>query len=122
MAFSYTEMVNDIDTLVEDLGKAVTLFVSSETPASSSQPWRGNGSPATEAATAVEYGFDFADVDGTLVRRGDVKFAIAAKDHAAFNMASVDKITVGTTVYGVVSVNIINPGGTAIAYVYHARK
>lgn len=122
MAFDYSGLVNDIDDLIRDMGKVVTLAVKSETPTNASKPHRGTGADVTEPAEAVEYAFKLEDVDGTIVRRGDTQFIVAAKDHSSFDMESVDKITVGSTVWGVRGVEPIDPGGTAIAYVYHARK
>lgn len=125
MAFNYSSIVNDIDALILDMGKAVTLTIKSETPTDAAKPWRGTTTPPTTAsAEAVEYLFELADVDGTIVRRGDTRFIIAAKDHTAsgFNMNSVDSITVGSVVLGVVGVEPISPGGTVIAYILHARK
>ena len=123
MAFDYTGLVDDIDVLIEDMGRTVTLSIRSETPTDSDKPWRGTSAPPTTTSVkAVQYDFENDNVDGTIVRRGDTRFVFAAKDITSFNTKNMDKITVGSVVWGVLGVEEINPGGSAIAFVAHARR
>lgn len=123
MAFDYATFATEIDALIDNMGKSVTLTIKPETPTDAAKPWRGTtGTPTTAAVNAVEYDFELEAVDGTLVKRGDVQFIVAAKDLSAYNSKSVDTITDGSTVWGVQGVAPINPGGTNIAFVFHARK
>lgn len=123
MAFDYSGIVDDADVLIDDMGQLVTLVIKSETPLSASQPWRGTAATEVTAAVyAVMVPFDAKDVDGTIVRRGDAQFIVAAKDLTAFNSESVDIIRAGSDNWGVVGVEIVNPGGTGVVFIFHGRK
>lgn len=123
MPFDYTSFITDIDAVVDDLGRTATLSIRSETPLDANQPWRGTSATvATAVANVVPYGFNAEDIDGTIIRRGDTQFVVAAKDLTSFDTNSVDTLTLGSEVWGILSVKELNPGGAAIAFILHGRK
>jgi len=122
MAIDYTALAEDARTLIEENGRAVTLKKFSETPQDSNKPWRGRDSATDDTvdATAILAPFESQDVDGQIVRMGDQRCILAA---ASQNVAGRDIETFDslddsgvTGVWKIVSVQLIQPGDTAIVY------
>jgi hypothetical protein len=70
--------------------------------------------------------FDKEDVDGTIVKRGDKRVLISAKDiddeaPANPNIEDYDIITDGSINWRIMNSNIIEPGNLRIMYDLHAR-
>ena len=118
--------------LIKKRGRTITLCRMSRTPQDAAKPWRGSERYLihTRLVSAVEIEFKEEEYDGTVIRRGDKRFLVAA-DEGLENLFSVfDSVLDGEFVQGqedqfpvfsIVGVSTVQPGETKIMYQFHVR-
>lgn len=130
MALNYTRFRALADRLINENGRSLTLLRKDQgNPVDPAKPWRSS----TEAdeiefsVVGVFIEFEKDEVDGTIVKRGDKRLLIAAKDiddqsPANTNVEDYDEITDGTVVYRIINAQVIEPGDTRILYDLQVRQ
>lgn len=122
----YVRIAQRTKAIVEANGRNVSIYRKSTTPGDSSKPWRGPSAPDTLVATVkgVVYPFEFKDVDGTIIRRGDVKVTIAhdSLPPGTTDLEVLDWLDDGGVYYKILGVSVIGPGGFRLCYDIHVRR
>lgn len=119
-SFDYTATRATAERLLERFGRSVSLR---RTTVSGGDAWNPGGGTATtvnHAATAVVTEYDAREIDGTLIRREDRR-VILSTEGLSVTPATSDKVVVGATVYAIVNVAPLEPGGTVVLYEIQAR-
>lgn len=128
MAIDYAALASDVQQLIEDNGRSVTLVRQSESAQLSGKPWRGGSASddTTITATAILIEYEENEIDDQLVRRGDQRCLLAAtstevagQDITKFDTLDDSAVT-GT--WHIINVNAVQPGDTLIVYDIQLRR
>lgn len=111
--------------LLAEFGKDVTFYREvPDEPSDPSKPWRPEGiypDPPTEyPAIAMTVPYAERYIDGTTVRRGDVRMYVAAKD-LGFVPKVGDYCEFGGQKYKAVNVSIVEPGAEEDRVLYDVQ-
>ncbi len=128
--YSYASKVLLAERLIGKYGREVTLVRRDRTPADSDKPWRGPADPGTDETVTLKVvivEFDSEAVDGTVIRRDDMRALVAAKDvtdalPTAAAIEEYDRLLDGDDEWGIERAKKYKPGDTVIAYELHLRK
>jgi hypothetical protein len=117
MSFDYSGLAATATRLINKFGGDVTLSIKT---AGTYNPITGsNGDTFTSSVVkGVKTNFMNGDIDGTLIRQGDVKVLIDGD--VALNQD--DLITVGSDQYEVINAKPLNPGDTRLITTAQCRK
>lgn len=130
MALNYANFQTLAERLINENGRSMTLTRKDQgNPVDAAKPWRESTDAAeiSFAVVGVVIEYEKEEVDGELIRRGDKRILIAAKDiedegPANEKVEDYSSITDGTTVWRIVDVQVIEPGDTRILYDLQARQ
>ena len=130
MALDYVSFRLLAERLINENGRSFTLTRKDQgNPETLSKPWRSSTKVAeiSFAVVGVFVEFEKDEVDGTLVKRGDKRLFIAAKDiddqaPANTNIEDYDEITDGAIAYRIINAQVIEPGPTRIMYELQVRQ
>lgn len=105
-------------TLIDDLGKSVTLRKVTQ---GTYNPANGGVTNTTsdETVRACILNFSNREFDGTMILQGDRKIVIAAK--SATEPQLNDLVIDGTSSYRIVSIRKVEENGTAVIYTCQGR-
>jgi hypothetical protein len=115
--FNYTGLASTATRLINKFGGDVTLRIKTE----------GTYNPITGANTdtfadtvvqGVKLNFVNSDIDGTLIRTGDVKVLI----DGLFALTKDDKIIIGTDQYEIIKPMPLAPGDTRLVTTLQCRR
>jgi hypothetical protein len=122
----YSEMAADADLLIGEFGQAVTITPQT---AGSYDPATGAASVTatpTQSGTGVEEAYKAHQIDGTLVKAGDIRLMLSPLNAAGAALTAPDvnqRVTLAdTTVWTIISVERIAPAGTVLMYVLQLRR
>jgi hypothetical protein len=131
MALNYTNFRSLADRLISENGRALTIVRRDQSNFTDpAKPWRGSTEAAevSTAVTGVFIEYEKEDVDGDLVRRGDKRVLIAAKDVEDESASSenvkvedYDHVLDGTVRWKILSAELIEPGSQRIMYDVQVR-
>lgn len=132
MALNYTNFRTLADRLIGENGRDLTLVRRDQANATDpAKPWRGSTEAATISTVVkgvfVEY--EREDFDGSLVRRGDKRVLVAAKDvedetSGSLNVKIEDYdhiLDVGVR-WKIITAELIEPGSQRIMYDLQVRQ
>jgi hypothetical protein len=132
MALDYVSFRLLAERLINENGRDLTLQredqVNALVPA---EPWRAPATTnkVTLAVKGVFIDFEKEDFDGSLVKRGDKRVLVAAKDTEDvrtgtdnINIEDFETLLDGTEIWKIVTVQTIEPGSLRIAYDIQVRK
>ncbi len=132
MALNYTNFRALADRLIRENGRALTIVRRDQANFTDpAKPWRGSTEAAevSTAVTGVFIEYEKEDIDGELVRRGDKRVLIAAKDvedesTAAENVKveDYDHVLDGLVRWKILSAELIEPGSQRILYDLQVRQ
>lgn len=122
----YARLAAMAKRLIEANGRSLVLYRTNQTPADANRPWRGPASMTSGGTSRTVIGvnddFTVRQEDGDKVRRGDKFFLIAATSLGGQEILDFDRVVDGSDHYGILSINKLAPGSTALVYTVHARK
>ena len=123
MAFDYSEIATSVDEILTEFGQSVTV---SRKTAGTYDEETGIAAVSTSTQTVIGAVFEWnnKDVDGTLVRDGDMKLLLSPKTTAGATLtrpAANDQVTIGGKAYSIVAVKPLSPAGTAVMYECNIR-
>lgn len=121
MAKDYSSLAALAKRLIEFYGRALTLTKDSATPTDASKPWRGTTGVTSTAPIGVVLDFNFKEVDGTKIRRGD-KQAFIASSSTIEDLRYYDRLVDGTDEWNIINVNTLEPGSLRLLYQLHLRQ
>lgn len=118
MTFGYGGLKGTADRLIAKFGQAATL----RRPTSTGTAF--NPTPAAPVdypvRLAVEV-YGFRDIDGTRIRRDDLK-VLLARGALTVEPATSDRLLIGGVEYAIVDVRPASPGGTVVMFEIQARR
>lgn len=119
MSFDYTELAAVADELIVEFGQAVTVR---HRTAGAYDPATGSAAVTVTDELGSGAVFDYAtkQIDGSMIQRGDKYVLLSPAGVTA--PEPDDRILVGATEYGVVSVNTTSPAGTAVLHTVQIRR
>lgn len=122
MTIDYTQIASDALTSITNAGTSVNIKRIVE---GGFDDATGNTLPGSEV-TATGFGvltaYKTMDVDGTVIKQGDMKLLLAAYE-LSIEPTATDIITIGSTDWTVVSVDIVEPDGAIpVLYKCQVRK
>jgi hypothetical protein len=129
MAFDYAEVLTDVVSLIADTGRVVTFAKLVPTAADAATPWKGPGEPTLgdsmdRAATFVPAsgtGLGKALVSEELLKRAEQICLVAPAD-GTLVIEQCHVIIDGGVRWGIVWVETLRPGGTAVLYVVGVKR
>ena len=115
----YSDLAATALRLLTDKGQQVTF--SRETATAFNPVVGSSGAPVISTFTAYGAAFDYnkSEIDGTLVKRGDIRFLMNASATAP---ALGDTVIIDSITYRVMNVKPTSPGGTVVIYEVQLRK
>lgn len=124
MALNYARLAQVAQKLITENGRSVTFVKLAETAADPNRPWEGTSDAETlVVATAVITRYAKEDVDGEIVRRGDMR---AVVDELSVTPNSIEDFDLlrddENQEWKIVDVVKFRPGPTTLAYVLQLRK
>lgn len=136
----FNNLRNVAERLVRENGRDVQFIKTEETPASTTQPWRGPGE-ASSGAAAIETSltvraaiipFNAEDVDGRQIRRTDKQAIVSSKalDRAAqaagvstpVPLEDYDRVIDRGQELKIVDVQVYDPQVTGVAFIAQLRE
>lgn len=118
---TYSELAATAQELIDEYGQSVVLKKLDSSAADASKPWLDvNTSDVTATVKGVLLDYNERDVDGDLVRRGDMRAYVA---HLTTDYRDYDQLTDAEgRVFKIINVSLLNPGGTKLLYDMQLRK
>ena len=117
MSFNYSGLANTATRLINDFGGPVTLRVKTAGAYDSVTGVSGD-TFVDNVVTGVKLNFKNADIDGTLIKMGDVKVLLDGK----FSIGNSDLIIIGTDQYEVIAPMPLEPGNTRLLTMVQCRR
>lgn len=118
MTFGYARMKATADRLLAKFGQAATLRRSTSTgTAFNPTP----GAPVDYPITVVVEVYAFREIDGTRIRRDDLK-VLMAKDALTIEPTTSDRLLIGGVEHAILDVRPENPGGVLLMWTIQARR
>lgn len=121
MAFDYDRIAASALRQIENAGLDVTI---TRTVVGSFDPTTGGTTAAADivaTASGVQTRYSNRDIDGTVIKRGDMRLLIAASG-LSISPEQGDTATSDSIVWQVVNVESIKPSDTAVLYICQVRK
>lgn len=120
MAIDYDQIrVNTAERLIRENGKQAFIITPGTATGHPSNPIPGT--PTRDMVYFVETRYSMTDRNATLVQVGD-KMGIISTETGIVPEKSVSKIEIDGTIYQLLDVSPLNPGGVVMLYKIHARK
>lgn len=120
------------ERLINENGRPLTLQREDQVNAADpAEPWRAPAitEQVTLAVVGVFIEYEKEDFDGSLIRRGDKRVLVAAKDtedvqtgNENIKVEDFDTLLDGTVVWKIITVETIEPGSLRIMYDIQVRK
>jgi hypothetical protein len=118
VTFNYPRAKATADRLLAKFGQAATLRRPNSTGPAYAPT---DASPTDYPITVVVEAYAFRDIDGTRIRRDDLKVRIA-RGTLTVEPTTNDQLLIGGATYAVIDVRPENPGGTVLMYEAQARR
>lgn len=131
---NYTAFRLLAERLINENGRTLTLQREDQVnPVVLAEPWREADPAGANIVSLTVLGvfieFEKEDFDGSLVRRGDKRVLVAAKDTEDvqtgtenIKIEDYDTLLDGTEVWKVITVGVIEPGNLRVMYDLQVRK
>lgn len=118
MSNFYTQMKSVASRLLTDKGQSLTF---SRETSSGFNPVTGVNTTSTSTYTGngASFNYNKAEIDGTLVQRGDIRLLLEA---VTTEPEQGDTVTIDSIIYRVMSVSPTSPAGTVVLYELQLRK
>lgn len=109
--------------LIDKHGRDMTLYQQSRMAADANKPWEGAGVAFADSVTgkAVMTDYQAEEIDEVQIKRGDKKVLFAALNAAGKDLSRFEKLDDSGSIYGIVSVKVLQPGTTTILYTIQVR-
>lgn len=109
--------------LIDKHGRDMTLYQQSRTPSNPAAPWEGAGTAFADSVTGKAVMTEYAaeEIDEVQIKRGDKKVLFAASNAVGKDLTKFEKLDDSGNIYGIVKVELIQPGTTAILYKVQIR-
>ena len=117
MAFNYANAQATAERLIANFGQSATL---SKT-VNSSTAYNPTRTTTGYACTVAVLDYRNAEIDGTLVKRGDKKVYIST-DGLTVSPEVHDTLTIGSEVHAILAVMPMSPAGTVVYWEVQARR
>lgn len=120
----YASLATIAQQLINENGRDVTITKLDRDANNPSQPWN----PQTPTNTVVGplkgvlVPFRNNDIDGTLVRKGDMKALVAANDTTPNLIEEFDELDDAGDIWKIVDTTVINPGPVRVIYKLTLRR
>ena len=117
MSFDYDGVAADVAALIQEFGQTITI-----TSVAESYDVTTGASTLTEttqSAYGVALDYRTADIDGTLIQRGDKRLLV--KGDITIPQEG-EKITVNSVVWVIKAIKQISPAGTTVLHEFTLRK
>lgn len=111
----------DVLALLEKFGRTVQVRADASTPTDPSKPWRGNSTGVAVDATAVILAYTKKEIDGQLVKHGDMK-ALVDPTIPLADMRSYDVLIDQGETWNILSIETVNPGQDLLLYKLQLRR
>lgn len=116
-------LVDVAKELILENGRSVTFKKLSRTPADTAKPWRITGTTAdpdiSTIAVAVLIGFKRSEIDGQIVKNGDMKALVAPV--TGVDLTEYNVLIDGSVEWSIKNVELIKPGTTEFLYKIQLR-
>jgi len=114
----YAALQNTASGLLSNNGQSLSF---GRETSSSFNPVTGVDTTSSSTYTGYGAGFDYikAEIDGEVIQRGDVRLILEATTTAPL---IGDTVTYNGSVYRVMNVDEVSPGGTVVIYKLQIRK
>lgn len=134
MALNYIAFRLLAERLINENGRSLTLQREDQfNPVDIAEPWRAADPAGANVVSLVVLGvfieYEKEDFDGSLVRRGDKRVLVAAKDTddvrtgtENIDVEDFDTILDGTEIWKIITVEVIEPGPLRVMYDIQVRK
>jgi hypothetical protein len=125
LAIDFVKLAATAERLIEENGRSVTLAKQDETPSNPAEPWRGSTTNTdTSVVIAVVVPVNAKDVDGELIRVGDMQaFVAATSDNVdGEDLEEYDQLLDGTDEWNILDVQLIQPATQRLLYVMKLRR
>ena len=134
MALNYTAFRLLAERLINENGRTLTLQREDQVnPVVVAEPWRAADPAGANIVSLTVLGvfteYEREDFDGSLVRRGDKRVLVAAKDTddvrtgtENINVEEFDTLLDDGEVWKIITVEVIEPGSLRIMYDLQVRK
>lgn len=117
-------LADTIKRLITKHGRSVTLKKLSRTPTTSAKPWRGTGTTddpdVTTTAFAVFIDYKNSEIDGEMIKAGDLMALVAAI--SGVDLREYNVLTDGTEEWSIMDVELIKPGTIEFLYKIQLRR
>jgi hypothetical protein len=117
MAFDYARAQATAERLIANFGQTATLSKTANT----STAYNPTRTTTTYTCTVAVLDFRNAEIDGTLVKRGDKKVYIST-DGLSVAPEVHDTLTIGSEIHAILAVMPISPAGTVVYWEVQARR
>lgn len=121
MAINYEQIAQDTLSTIQNAGTPVVVTRVNE---GAFDPSSGNtlpGSEVTATGQGVLTQYKTMDVDGTVIKRGDMKLLLAASG-LALEPTTNDTVTIGSDVWTVLYVESVEPATVPVLYKVQIRR
>ena len=118
MASFYEGLAATALQLLTDKGQTISFSRDNVTSFDPKTGIETKGAAVTYSGAGAIFGFSKAEIDGTLIERGDKRLVLEAVTTVP---AIGDAATVGGVVHRVMEVKPLNPGGTVVIYQLQLR-
>lgn len=117
MTFAYAGLASTATRLIDNFGGDVTLRIKTE---GSYDPITGVNTDTfvENVVLGVKLNFKNSDIDGTLIRQGDVKVIF----DGTFTVTQDDLIIIGSDKYEIIDAVPLNPGDTRLITTVQCRR
>lgn len=124
MAIDYNRLAQITQRLINENGRDTTLTKLDRGDANPSEPWRTPGANDVTVGPIKTLLLPYreGDVDGTLVRRGDMQGLVAALDDGGEDLEEFDKLNDDGEIWKILNPTVINPGSVRLLYKFNLRK
>ena len=114
MSFDYSRIAGTAEKLILNFGRAITVRQTSR----SGTAYAPTITNTDTEVTGVGLNFSDAEINGTSIKQGDIKYLIKT----SLVIDETSKIVDGGNVYAVVNSEKIKPGDTLVLYKLQARS
>lgn len=123
----YAHLLTTAQRLIDKNGRNLVLHAQSETPSDGSKPWRANTPTDVVSHTAKGVVIDYTEeeVDGTRIMRGDKRCLLADRGDLSpddFSIFDTLEDSLDSSMWKILSVELVAPGPTRLVCILHLRK
>jgi hypothetical protein len=116
MSYNYSPVAGTAKRLIEKFGKAVIIRRLTD----SGTPWNPTQAQVDSGFIGVTLDYEKNEINGTLIKIGDRKLYLAAKD-AAITPEVTDTAIIDGREYSIPSIMALEPGDTALLWEVQLR-